>query len=130
MEVVYILIPVFAFVLIKRAMDQRAQERTARLSLLENALKNPAVDRAAIEALAQQLTGRAPAPRRPSTGRGMAVLLALGWITLFTGIGIWVLGEMTGRPSTCSAGLLTSIIGFGFVTYPFALRELEARRPT
>jgi hypothetical protein len=26
------------------------------------------------------------------------------------------------------AGILTSLVGLGFVTYPFALRELEVRR--
>jgi 3-dehydroquinate dehydratase len=27
-----------------------------------------------------------------------------------------------------AGGVITAIIGFGFVTYPFALRELEARK--
>jgi hypothetical protein len=127
MELAYILVPIFLFVLIRGLVEQRAKERQARLQLLEQALKNPAIDRATITSLAQQLTGARPPSAKPA--RGLAWLLALGWLTLFSGLGVWVLGIMLGNEGVQASGLLVSLIGFGFVTYPFALRELEARRP-
>jgi hypothetical protein len=127
MELAAILVPIFLFVLIRSAVEQRGKERQARLELLEQALKNPAVDRATITSLAQQLTGARPAAAKPA--RGLAWLLALGWLTLFSGLGIWLLGAMIAGDEVEASGLLVSLIGFGLVTYPFALRELESRRP-
>lgn len=126
MELVYILVPIFVFVLLKMALDQRAVARKDNVRLLEEALKNPALDRATIESLAFQLTG-ARTPRGGGQGRFLAFVLAIGWLTLFTGIGILVIGAMIGRPEPSAAGALVALIGFGIVTYPFALRELEAR---
>ena len=128
MELALILTPIFLFVLLRSWLEQRSTERAERLRLIEQALANPAVDRATLTTLAHQLTGNRPPSERPH--RGMALLLALGWLTLFSGLGVWVLGEMTAGSDVSAAGVLVSLIGFGLVTYPFALRELEARRPT
>ena len=49
-------------------------------------------------------------------------------MALFAGIGMWVFGELEHAKDLLAAGVITSIVGFGLVTYPFALRELEARR--
>ena len=134
MELVLILVPIFLFVLIRSAMEQRAQARSERTKLLEEALRNPAIDRPTLTSLAHQLTGVKPPSTNgagPSSGGGLqALLLALGWLTLFVGLGVWVLGEMTDSSDACAGGVLTSLIGFGLVTYPFALRELQARRPS
>ena len=35
---------------------------------------------------------------------------------------------MTHEHDAVAGGVVAAIIGFGLVTYPFALRELEARR--
>lgn len=126
MELVYILVPIFFFVLLKMVLDQRGEARKDNVRLLEEALKNPALDRATIESLAFQLTG-ARTPRTGGHTRFLAFVLAIGWITLFVGVGIWVIGAMIGRSEPSAAGVLVSLIGFGIVTYPFALRELEAR---
>ena len=127
MELAVILIPIFAFVLVKMFLEQRANARSDNLRLLEEALKNPALDRATIESLTYQLTGHR-SPRAGGTSRVMAMLLAVGWLALFTGLGLWVLGEMSGGDGVVAAGVLTAVVGFGLVTYPFALRELESRR--
>ena len=119
---------IVGFSLIKGAIEQRSKERMERLRVLEEALKNPAVDRDAITALAQQLTGQKPQPKARQPGRMLALVLALGWLTLFSGLGVWIVGEMTGDRYTSASGVLVSLIGFGLVTYPFALRELESRR--
>ena len=126
-EIAVLLIPVFAFALLKAIVDQRAEARSERVRLLEQALQNPAIDRATIESLAYQLTG-ARRPRESGNSRMLAVVLAVGWLALFSGIGVWVLGVMTHDRDAGAGGLVAAIVGFGIVTYPFALRELEARR--
>jgi hypothetical protein len=127
MELAAILVPIFLFVLARSIIDQRDKARRDRLRVLEEALRNPAIDRNTVTTLAHQLTGARPPGVRAA--RAQAVLLAFGWLTLFAGLGVWVLGEMVDSNRSCAAGVLVSLIGFGLVTYPFALRELEARRP-
>ncbi|MEO6597525.1 MAG: hypothetical protein ABIP94_22505 [Planctomycetota bacterium] len=127
MELSYILVPIFVFVLLKMILDQRANARSDNVHLLEEALKNPALDRATIESLTYQLTGSRP-PRAGGPSRLMATVLAIGWIALFTGIALWVLGEMTREMNVTAGGVITAVVGFALVTYPFALRELDARR--
>lgn len=128
MELVAILVPICLFILLKMMLEQRATARTQNVRLLEEALKNPAMDRGTIESLTYQLTGHRP-PRSNHPSRFMAVVLAVGWLALFTGIGIMAIGSMLpGEDEVCAAGALVAIIGFGLVTYPFALRELEARK--
>jgi hypothetical protein len=127
MELSYILTPIFSFVLLKMMLENRSKAREDNVRLLEEALKNPALDRATIESLAYQLTG-ARSPRSAGPSRMMAMLLAVGWIALFSGLGVWLIGELISQQGAVAGGLLTSIVGFGLVTYPFALRELEARQ--
>jgi hypothetical protein len=127
MELAVILCPIFVFVIARMALEHRSRARADNVRLLEEALKSPTVDRATLESLTYQLTGHRP-PHKPGTSRFMAFLLAIGWLGLFTGLGLWLAGEMTRCNELTIAGMITSIIGFGFVTYPFALRELEARR--
>jgi hypothetical protein len=129
MELVFILVPIFVFVLLKMILDQRAAARADHVRLLEEALKNPHIDRATLESLTYQLTGHR-APRAPVGGGGVfqAIVLAIGWLALFTGIGVWVGGEYSHDSEMFLGGIVTTIVGFGLVTYPFALRELEARR--
>ena len=117
---------VFLYQLSKSHLEQRSKERQQRVEALEQALANPSIDRATLQQLAQQLTG-AKAPTPPSR-TGYAWLLGIGWLTLFTGIGVWMLGMMTGNNEPQAAGVLVMLIGFALVTYPFALRELESRR--
>lgn len=127
MELTLILTPIFVFVLLKMVIDHRAHARADNVRLLEEALKSPHVDRPTLESLTFQLTGHRA---RPATGPGkmMALVLAVGWLALFVGIGLWVAGEMADSREIVMAGTIVAIVGFGFVTYPFALRELEARR--
>ena len=127
MELLFILTPIFVYLLFRTAMEQRAQARADNVRLLEEALKSPHLDRPTIESLTFQLTGHRA---RPGAGPGklMALVLALGWLALFTGGGLWIAGELCHDHELFVAGVITAIVGFGLVTYPFALRELEARR--
>ena len=117
---------VFLYQLSKSHLEQRSKERQQRVEALEQALANPSIDRATLQQLAQQLTG-AKAPTPPSR-TGYAWLLGIGWLTLFTGIGVWMIGMMTESQEAAAGGVLVMLIGFALVTYPFALRELESRR--
>lgn len=127
MELLYIFVPIFGFVLVKNILEHREKARADNLRLLEEALKNPALDRAMIESLTYQLTGHRP-PRAAGPSRLMATLLAFGWIAMFTGAGLWGVGWFIDARGLVVAGIITAIVGFGLVTYPFALRELELRR--
>ncbi len=127
MEVAYILIPIFAFLIVRAVLEHRATARAENLRLLEEALRNPALDRATIESLTHQLTGRRPL-RNPGTGPAMTVVLSIGWIALFVGIGLLVISGIYHQQDFAVAGIITAISGFGLVTWPFALRELESRR--
>jgi hypothetical protein len=126
MDLLLILVPIFAFVLMKMVLDQRAQARKDQVRLLEEALKNPAVDRTLLETLAFQLTGNKP--RQAGANRLMASVLAIGWLALFTGLALWIGGVMGRERDLGVGGVITAMVGFGLVTYPFALRELEARK--
>lgn len=117
---------VFLYQLSKSHLEQRSKERQQRVEALEQALANPSIDRATLQQLAQQLTG-AKAPTPPSRS-GYAWLLGIGWLTLFTGIGVWMIGMMTASQEAAAGGVFVVLIGFALVTYPFALRELESRR--
>lgn len=129
MELLFILIPIFVFVLLKMVLDQRAQAQQDRVRLIEEALKSPNIDRQALESLTFQLTGQRPV-RNLNTSRFLAIVLAAGWIALFTGLALWIAGGLSHDRDTFTGGIVTALIGFGLVTYPFALRELEARRQT
>ena len=127
MDLVAILTPIFSFVLIKMWLEHRAQARADNVRLLEEALKNPHVDRSTIETLTWQLTGNRRI-RQQGPGRTAALILAVGWISLFVGIGLWVAGSVSRNHDQFVGGIVTALVGFGLVTYPFALRELEARK--
>ena len=136
-EIAYFIVPVlgtiFIFALIKGWLDARTQANAKHLKLLEEALKNPAVDRATLESLAFQLTGnRAPSSNSTTsngiTQRSMAIVMSVGWIGLFAGLAILLVGQMNDERLLIAVGAIAAIVSFGLVTYPIALRELQARR--
>ena len=129
MEVALILVPIFAFVVIKMVLEHRATARAENLRLLEEALRNAALDRGTLESLTYQLTGRRPL-RSPGASGPMTLVLSIGWVALFVGIGLLVISGWFHEQDFGVAGILTAISGFGLVTWPFALRELEARKQT
>lgn len=131
MEIGTILIAIFAYVIIKNHMEQRTKERVRKLQLLEEAIKSGNVDRELIHELAASVSGRRPAPATRPTAEQRprrTWFLALGWIGIFVGLGMAGLGSLDNREQLVGSGLLVSLISFGVTTYPFALRELEARR--
>jgi hypothetical protein len=63
--------------------------------------------------------------RRLQPGRGYGALFALGWFGLFGGI-TWLCTDPHGFEQKLA--WLTVVMAFACVTFPLALRELEARR--
>jgi hypothetical protein len=128
MELIFILVPIFAFVLLKMLLDQRAQARKDSVRLLEEALKSPTVDRATLENLTFQVTGKRPM-HNAEPSRFLAAVLGFGWIMLFVGVALGIAGEFSHDRDLGVGGIITAVVGFALVTYPFALRELDARKP-
>jgi hypothetical protein len=127
MELFWILLIVFAFVMAKNVFDQRAKQRADSLRLLEEALKNPSVDRNLIETLTAQFTGQRPFRPGSAMRSGLGVFAGLGWIAMMAGIGIAIAGEASRDRDAFAGGMVTAAIGFGLVTYPFVMRELARR---
>ncbi len=136
MELAPILIAIFAFVLIKNYNEQQARERARKLDLLEEAIKGGNLDREMVEDLSATLSGR-KLPRRPAGNQPQAQaqprprgtwFLGLGWIGIFVGLGMAAMGGLDNQEDMIGGGLLVTLISFGVTTYPFALRELDARR--
>lgn len=129
MELVVIVAAIAVVWTVLSLIESRRKHQSENARLLEEALKNPALDRATLETLTYQLTGKRPlrGPHENKSGF-LAFVLALGWIGLFTGIGLLIGGELENDRDLATAGWIVGLVGFGFVTYPFALRELEARR--
>lgn len=119
---------VFGYTILKSWLEARSRMHAEKIRLIEKALTSGSLDSETIQELAYGLSGKKPPKREKPPGTRGSVILALGWITLFVGIGIAVLGGVTGSDEPIAAGVLVAVVGFGVTTYPFALRELEARR--
>ncbi len=130
MELVPILAVILAFTLVKRVIEDRSRVRSDRTLLLEKALQQPHLDRDTLDGLAYQLTGRRARLRdEPAPGRRLrALMLALGWFTMFGGGATWIAGVTTHSAEAIRVGIILLVSGFAVTTYPFALRELEQRR--
>ena len=112
-----ILAVIFGYKLVQRWMDEQARVRAERLRLLEQALKNPSIDRATVEGLAQKLTGARRVERSGGAGPFTTLVLAAGWVTLFAGVAV----RLSGEPD----GIIGVVTGLALVTLPFAVREFE-----
>ncbi len=127
MELLYIFVPIFVYAIAKTAIEHRTRAREQNVRLLEEALKSPHIDRPTLESLTYQLTGHRA---RPASGsKFLAIVLAVGWLAVFTGIAMWIAGATmgSGYRDLIVGGIVTGVVGFALVTYPFALRELESR---
>lgn len=125
--VLTLVVACLCYALVKRTLRQNAKERADTLRLLEEALRNPSLDRQMVEGLAARL-----GDRRAGVGAMSAVFLFVGWIGLFVAAGLLI--ASTGDTGEFLAsdlrlgGWITGLCSFGCLSYPFALRELEARR--
>ena len=122
-----IVVAATCYALVKRSMEQKDKARADNVRLLEEALRNPQLDRQTVEALAERLTDR-----RAGLGAMSALFLFVGWIGLFVAAGLLIASTSVLSPRLAEdmrlGGWITGLIAFGCLSYPFALRELEARR--
>ena len=126
---------IFFFVLIIVVLSMRAKLKSDRLRLMEKALQADTVDDATRRVLLDQLSGRNR--QRPEWLASLYqhllflsknALFVVGWMGMFTGIGLVVVGMGFDREDLGFAGVLTALVSFGVVTVPMALREAERRR--
>lgn len=125
---------VFPFALALTAVVFRAILRGQRLGLIGKALENGRIDeetrRALLNALAPTKSEWLGALAQHLTWLCRNLLFVGGWVTLFTGLGVWIAGETFGwGRSEAEGGLIAAFVGFGLVTLPLALRELAKRNP-
>jgi Flp pilus assembly protein TadB len=132
MELWLILLVIFAFVLVRGHLEERAKERAHAMRVLETALQNPQMDRASLQALVQQANGGKSAVPSADSGRGAGILsrivLFCGWMTMFSAVGVWLYGQFGRDPDFVIGALVTFVVGVGLTTFPLAQRELDARR--
>ena len=134
----WFLATIFAFILIKHAMDTHAAHEQEKLRLLEEALRQGNMDEKSKEDLMESLTGRRPSspptpppavPQRPrgpnEVGFFLKFLAFIGWLSLCTGIAFLILWANFNTRSLEIPAVLLTCIGFGLVTFPFVIRELQ-----
>ena len=124
--VVPVLITIFAYALIKSWMDGRATAQSEKVRLLEEALKNPSVDRATVERLADRLTSGAAAGRG-GLGGFSRLLFSCGWLSFLGGLALRLFPPDR-DPDWKMGATWVAVLGFALLTYPFAIREVEQRR--
>ncbi len=121
------------FVLAIILLSQRYYGRQRRLEVMQRALES---DRLDADTKARLLEALAP-PRsewlQALSGQlawfARNLVFVAGWITMFTGLGIWIAAEVWGwRNADADAGLIAAFVGFALVSLPLALAELERRR--
>lgn len=136
----WLLLLIFAFVLTKQAMENRAKQERERLRLLEEALRHGDLDQKTREELAAVLTGQARRDRNRDRQRhpaaagagapGVSILHRLlafgGWVSFCVGIAFLIAYGGHGDDEMLLTGALLSCLGFALVTYPFVIRELRA----
>ena len=128
MEPVGLLTLIFGFIALMTITQNRAKERKERLRVIEDAIKNGNLEPDVKQELVGELTGRRPHRRRPHVVPGPEIrgkfVFGIGWLGLFTGIGLMLMGER----DVFEAGCLMTALSFGVVSLPLALRELDARK--
>ena len=130
----FFIVPILFFVLILRLIETEQRKHRDRMRLMEQALKGDVdLDPALKEELIGSISGRRrrrrhgpPQKVASQVGGGMKFLLFLGWITMFVGAGF--LFASLEEKDLVIPGFICLGIGLAFVTYPFAVADLEYRR--
>lgn len=118
---------VFGAVVVMVWMRHAAQLRQQRLQLLESALRNNQFDehtkRELVKALGSSGFGlSAIAELGPIWCRRL--FMSAGWITMVTGLGMLIFGSHWQE----EAGGICMLVGFGILSLPIVIRELEGKR--
>ena len=133
-EIFVFCVVVAAFVFSVRWVTRAwSQGRDRKFDILERALGSGQLDDTTKQVLIAELTKPGPAGRIVQSAgaviaklwAGGRILVAVGWLGMFLGGGIALSGSYRG----VEMGLPLALFSFGILTVPFAMRELEARRP-
>ncbi len=136
--VITLLVVIFVFAFFMRWMDMIAKDRQSRMKLLEEAVKAGNLDEQGREDLVAAVSGRRPrkhhkpaaqaAPASPHRASFLERLfMFVGWMGFLTGGALLTYGLADDCQDFILAGILVGLIGFGLLTYPFVIRELESR---
>ncbi len=133
--VITLLVVIFVFAFFMRWMDMIAKDRQSRMKLLEEAVKAGNLDEQGREDLVAAVSGRRPrhhkqpaAPVSPHKATFLErVMMFFGWMGFLTGGALLTYGLADDCQDFILAGILVGLIGFGLLTYPFVIRELESR---
>lgn len=130
-----LLVLVLGFSLTVILIGIRAKQKGDRMRLMEKTLQAGSLDDETRSVLLDRLSGRdKQRPEWVSTLYQHLLFLSrhavfvVGWIGLFIGIAMLVVGMGFGPGEMGYAGVFTALVSFGIVTVPLALREVERRR--
>ena len=123
MEPILILAVIFGFVIYMSKMSNRAKEQKDKLRVLEEALRSGQIDEATKRDLLRNFGGAPSGFNLASLYRNP--LFVLGWIGFFLGIALVAIDHR----DSFEAGMITTFVSFAVLTLPFAIKELESRRP-
>ncbi|MBL9076956.1 MAG: hypothetical protein JNL08_05600 [Planctomycetes bacterium] len=129
--VLIVLVGIVALLTSARASAQRLQLR--RFELLQKALEHPQLDAATRSEILRVLAGeQRSAPLSARLGAlaplGRTAWFGIGWLLFVFGVGAAVLRwlEVFSVP-TLSDSIPMALVGFGMLTLPLAIGELQAR---
>ncbi len=128
-EEFFTMMMVFTFVLLIIGMSIFSKHKQARFKLIERALQAESLDDTTRKQLIDGLTatGWLSTLQQQLTFLARNGIFVIGWLGIFTGLGMAAWGGADGDGDILGGGLLMSFISFGIVTVPLALRELQAR---
>lgn len=120
---------IFLFVAVMIYLQHRAKERQERMRILEEALRSGQLDEVTKAELVSELTGRRP-QRTPASAApwsmsgGARLLVGIGWIGMFVGVGMLLMGDRDAE----EAGPVVALGSFALLSLPIAVREYERDR--
>lgn len=117
---------VFGAIFLRHWLDAESEHARDRMRLLEKAIDSGQLDRQQLDELTGVLSGRKPRPKRRE-GALERFAVGAGWIGIFIGIGAFLVGAVAYDADARISGIVIAVISFGIVTFPFAIREYDAR---
>ena len=121
---------VFGFVLAIISLALWSKHKQARFKLIEKALESTSLDEESRKQLLDGLTssGWVALLQQQFTFLARNAIFVVGWLGIFTGIGMASWGGANDTEELLGIGLLVGFVSLGLVTIPMALRELQTRR--
>ena len=134
-EEAFVMFSVFLLIGAATWMGHRAKLKHKRLQVIEKALESPMLDdltrRSLLDALGAEDRNSSAWTRalgQHLTFLGRNLLFLVGWMTMFVGAAFWLVNTTIDDDRySAQGGMIATIVGFGLVTLPMALRELDRR---